>query len=73
MARGALEDVQERQHADRDRGVGDVEGRPQRQIDEVGDGALADAVDEVARGATDQQAGRQPDERPGQVGGEEDE
>ena len=70
-ARRPLEDVEQRQHADRDRDVGDVERRPQRQVDEVGDGALARAVDQVAGGAADQQAGRQPDERPVSVGGEE--
>ncbi len=51
-------DDQQRQHADRDRRVGDVERRPVRQLDEVDDRALAQAVDDVAQRAAEQQPGR---------------
>ena len=59
-----LEDPQEREHADRDRHVGDVERRPVGQLDEVGDRPVRDAIDEVADGAADEQTGRQPQPRP---------
>ena len=54
----------ERDHAERDRHVGDVERRPVRQLDEVGDRAVGDPVDQVADRAADQQPGRQPQPRP---------
>ena len=47
--RRALEHVQQRQHPERDRHVGDVERRPQRQLDEVGHRAVDQPVDQVAR------------------------
>ena len=50
--------------AEGDGDVGDVEGRPVRELDEVGDRAVAHAVDDVAERAAEQQPGRQPDERP---------
>ena len=51
-------------HPERDRHVGDVERRPVRQLDEVGHGAVGDAVDQVAERAADQQPRRQPQPRP---------
>ena len=54
-------DEHEHDDADRDRRVRDVERRPVRQLDEVDDRALADAVDDVAERAAEQQARRQPD------------
>ena len=59
-ARRALEDVDQGQHAERDRHVGDVEGREVRELDEVRDRAGAGAVDQVADGAAEQQPGRRP-------------
>ena len=47
--------------ADGDRDVGEVERRPQRRIEEVGDRALADPVDQVAERASDQQADPEPE------------
>src|SRR4051795_12821435 len=45
----ALEGVQEDEHAERDRHVGDVERREaERELHEVGDAAAARAVDDVA-------------------------
>src|SRR3954452_3076822 len=41
MARRPLQDVEQAEHAERDRHVGDVEGGPQRQVDEVGDEPVA--------------------------------
>ena len=64
-----LDHVEQRQHAERDRDVGDVERRPQRQVDEVGHGAAAHAVDQVAERAAEQQARRQPEQRAGRCGG----
>src|SRR3954451_11620568 len=62
MAR-ALGDVEQHEDAAGDRDVGHVEGRPPRQLDEVGHGAVADAIDDVAQGAAEQHPGGQPDER----------
>jgi hypothetical protein len=47
MAR-ALGDVQQDEDAEGDRDIGHVERRPPWQLDEVGHGAVADAVDDVA-------------------------
>ena len=66
-----LQDVDQRDHARRDADVGDVERRPVRELDEVGHGAEPDAVDQVARRAADQQAGRQPHQPPVDVRDEE--
>ena len=71
-SRRPLEDVDQREDAEGDRGVGDVEGRPVRELDEVGHRAGAHAVDEVADRAAEQQPGREPDERAARVGGEEE-
>ena len=56
------------EHAERDRHVGDVERRPVRQLDEVGDRAVGDPVDQVADRAADQHPGGQPQPRPGRAG-----
>ena len=70
---GALDVEEQQEHSDRDREVGQVEGRPQRHADEVGDRAVADPVGEVPERAADQQRGRQPDQPPGPTAdGEED-
>ena len=50
------EDEDQRDDAERDRAVGEVERRPVRQLDEVGDRARAHAVDEVAERAADDQS-----------------
>ena len=44
---GALGDVQQHDDAEGDRHVGDVEGRPPRQLDEVRDATVADALAHV--------------------------
>ena len=62
--RAPFEHAQQRQHAERDRHVGDVERRPVRQLDEVGHRAVDDPVDQVAERAADQHPGRQPQQRP---------
>src|SRR3954451_4844153 len=54
-----LERVEEAEHAEGDRHVGHVEGRPQRQVDEVGHRVAPEPVDEVADGAAQQQPRRQ--------------
>ena len=72
MARRPLQHVEQAQHAERDADVGEVEGGPGREVDEVGHVAAVEAVDEVARRAAEQQPGRQPHERAAAVGGEED-
>src|SRR5918999_2644650 len=72
MARRSLEHVEQGEDAERNRDVGDVEGGPPREIDEVRHRPVARAVDQVAGGAADQQAGREPDQRPLAVAGEED-
>src|SRR5919202_308151 len=70
----ALEDVQQDEHAERDRHVGDVERREaERQLHEVGDAAAARAVDDVADRAAEQHPGRQPEQRPPHVRREVDE
>ena len=53
--------------------VGDVEGRPVRQLDEVGHRAVVGAVDQVAQRAADSSPVGQPDQRPARVRGEEGE
>jgi hypothetical protein len=62
MAR-ALGDVEQHEDAAGDRDVSHVEGRPPGQLDEVGHGAVADAIDDVAQGAAEEHPGRQPHER----------
>ena len=49
-----------------DRDVGEVERRPQRRVEEVGDRAVAQPVDEVAERAAGQQP--DPEPQPGRVG-----
>ena len=71
-ARRPLEHVEQRQHAERDRDVGDVERRPARELDEVGHEPSRDAVDQVARRAAEQQPGRQPHSGRSRWRGEED-
>jgi hypothetical protein len=66
----ALDHDDEQHHADGDGRVGHVEGRPGRQLEEVGDGAEPCAIDDVAERAAQQQPGRQPDERAAGVHGE---
>src|SRR5687767_6525437 len=51
MTGRSLEHVEQGEDAERDRDVGEVERRPQRQVDEVGDRPLPGAVDQVADGA----------------------
>ena len=51
-------------HARGDRDVGDVERRPERRVDEVGDRAVADPVGEVAERAAGR-SGRRPATAPG--------
>src|SRR3954454_6893159 len=62
-----LDDPQQHEHAEDDRDVRDVERRPPRELDEVGDRAVAHAVDDVADRAAQQHAGRQPHQRLVQV------
>ena len=62
---GALDHVEQRQHAEGDRHVGEVERRPERQLDEVGHRAVAEAVGDVAERAAHEHSGGQPDQRPG--------
>ena len=50
----------------RDRDVGEVEGRPERQVDEVGDGVDPHPVGEVAERAAGEQADGEPE--PGRCG-----
>src|SRR5919202_4249680 len=70
----ALEDVQQDEHAEGDRHVGDVERREaERQLHEVGDAAAPGAVYDVADRAAEQHPGRQPEQRPAHVRGEVDE
>ena len=57
-ARRPLEDVEQAQHPGGDADVGEVEGRPRREVEEVGHVAALHAVDQVARGAAQQQPGR---------------
>jgi hypothetical protein len=65
---------EEDQHAERDRHVGDVERRPaERELDEVGHGAVADTVGDVADRAADQHPGGEPDQLLAAVQGEVDE
>ena len=47
-----------------DRHVGEVEGRPQREVDEIGHGVGAHPVGEVAERAAGQQADGEPQARP---------
>ena len=54
-------------HPDGDRDVGEVERRPQRRVDEVGDGAVADPVGEVAERAAGEQPDPEPEPGPGGV------
>src|SRR3954454_21273657 len=67
----SLEHVDEREDPDGDGDVGHVEGRPVGQLDEVGDRARVDAVDDVAQGAADEQPGGEPQPGPVGVAGEE--
>ena len=60
----AQEDQGEDRDADGDRDVGEVEGRPGADVDEVGDGAGAHAVGEVAERAAGEQADGDPHPRP---------
>src|SRR4051794_24306535 len=62
-----FQDVEEREYAERDRDVGDVERRPRGELDEVRHGAVADAVEDVAHRTAEQQAGREPCQRRGRV------
>src|SRR3712207_5070593 len=68
----ALEHPEERQHAERDGDVGDVERRPPRELDPVRHRAVAGAVEEVAGGAAEEEPRRQPEQPttglPGEVG-----
>jgi len=71
---GALDDEQQQQHAERDAGVGEVEGGPaERELDEVGDRARAETVENVAERAAEQHAGGEPDQGLVAVAGEVDE
>ena len=54
----AAQAQQQQRHADHDEGVGQVEGRPVRQVDEVRHVAVSDTVGQVRDAAADQQAQR---------------
>src|SRR5262249_3938156 len=64
-------DQDQQDDAEGDRRVGQVEGRPGGQVDEVGDRAGAHAVEQVAEGAAGEQPGRHPHPGPRRVAGEE--
>ena len=51
--------------------VGEVERRPVRQVDEVGDRVGADPIGEVADRPAGEQPGGDPHPGPGRVAGEE--
>ncbi len=61
---GANADEHDHGHPERDRDVGDVEGRPKRRVEEVGDRAEANPVDEIADRAADEQADAEPQPGP---------
>ena len=49
MTIGPLDDEQLQEHAQRDAGIGEIEGGPaERQLDEVGDRARAKPIEDVA-------------------------
>ena len=63
-ADGAQRGERDHDHAEGDRDVGEVERRPQRRVEEVGDGAVADPVGKVAERPPAQQADAEPQQRP---------